>query len=95
MTPYSSYRRSDRNISDLEKRTGNVVRLAQITEVEAENMYVVLELILDHLTSREYEHDLIQAQNELLLQRLNKIEALILERSKNDKGRNGTSSGKV
>ena len=95
MTPHNPYGRYDRNISDLKKRTGNVVRLSQITEVEAENMYVVLELILDHLTSREYEHDLIQAQNELLLQRLNKIEALILERSKNDKGRNGTNSREV
>ena len=82
-------------VSELEKRTGNVPRLAQITEVEAENMYVVMELILDHLTLRSHEHSMIDAQLDLLLQKINKIEAVVMGRSGNDNGRNGNGSRKV
>ena len=65
--------------TDLEKRTGSVQHLSDITKVEAENMYVVLELILDHLTMRENEHNIIEAQVDLALAKLNKIEALLLK----------------
>lgn len=67
--------------TDLEKRTGNVKQLSDITKVEAENMYVVLELILDHLQMRENEHNIIEAQVDLALAKLNKIEALLLKNS--------------
>ena len=82
-------------ISELEKRTGNVSRLAQITEVEAENMYVVMELILDHLTMRSHEHSMIDAQLDLILQKINKIEAIVMGRRNGDNGRNGNDSRKV
>ena len=65
--------------TDLEKRTGNIQHLSDITKVEAENMYVVLELILDHLQMRENEHNIIEAQIDLALAKLNKIEALLLK----------------
>jgi len=65
--------------TDLEKRTGSVKHLSDISKVEAENMYVVLELILDHLTMRENEHNIIEAQVDLALAKLNKIEALLLK----------------
>jgi len=65
--------------TDLEKRTGSVKHLSDISKVEAENMYVVLELILDHLQMRENEHNIIEAQVDLALAKLNKIEALLLK----------------
>lgn len=65
--------------TDLEKRTGSVKHLSDISKVEAENMYVVLELILDHLTMRENEHNIIEAQVDLALAKLNKVEALLLK----------------
>jgi hypothetical protein len=88
-------RDAQEKVSELEKRTGNVPRLAQITEVEAENMYVVMELILDHLTMRSHEHSMIDAQLDLMMQKINKIEAVVMGRSGNDNGRNGTGTREV